>query len=93
MAKAKGVKYADLINQSDDQTAQEDLALTVQESKSALEVDIAKTNSDIAKKEQELVKAKRAVPYSVHREIEVMGEIAGMKTGLEFAQSVLATRF
>jgi hypothetical protein len=56
-------------------------------------VDISQTKLDIANAKQALINSQRAVPYSVHKEIEAYQEVANLEAGLEYAEEVLKTRF
>lgn len=89
----KVLKYVDLISKSAKDLEKEELELKVQESKSALEIDIATTNRDLALARKQLVQAQCACPYSLQAEIDAMSQVSELEAGVEFAKRVLAERF
>ena len=65
----------------------------MQESKSNLEVTIAKTKSDLAKAKRELTKTMSQVPYSLQSELNALSEVKSLEEGLAYAEQVLKERF
>lgn len=60
-----------------------DIQLSVEKTKLQLQADILATKSAVAEKEDELYEIKTTYPLDTERYVEVVGELSGLKEGLQ----------
>lgn len=60
-----------------------DIQLSVEKAKLQLQADILATKSAVAEKEDKLYEIKTTYPLDTERYVEVVGELSGLKEGLQ----------
>ena len=93
MKKTQAVSYREMISKTSQEIVEEELDLKVQTAKSELEITIATTKRDLAVAKRKLAEAQCSYPYKVESELEAQETVLALEKGLQFAQSVLASRF
>ena len=76
------LKYADLIQQSQQELDQADVQYKVEEAKLQLQGDILVTKQSLTKAEKVLVEATRAYPFNPKAVVEAQVEVEAFKDGL-----------
>ena len=80
---AQGLKYRDLLQQSQQEKDAQEREFQVEEAKQLLEADILATKRSLAISRQDLLKAKLAQPFNAQRIIDVQIQIEGLEDGLD----------
>lgn len=91
--KAKQLKYAQLIDQSQQALQEEEKAFKVESARLDLEASINVTKRDLALAKKALDASQKASPYSVQKESELTDKVEGLQKGLDFAEKILKERF
>jgi hypothetical protein len=85
--------YLELISKDEKSVKVEALKLKAQEAGLEVTREIFNIKTRISNKNNELVSAQRAMPYSVAKEYAITKEVAELQAQLEFVQAIKEERF
>ena len=89
----KKVSYLEMISQDEKKIKKEQLEFKAKEAQHNVDMTILETEKKIYSLKTELEEAKRAVPYDVSKEIELVNEIEGLEASLEKAKAIREERW
>ena len=86
-------KYADLIQQSQQEKDQQELSLQAEQAKLDLQQDIVATKRSLAEAEIQLLRTKSSIPFNSQSVVNAQIKVEGLKEGLTRLEALNAELF